>query len=428
MILKGSQRAGGMQLARHLLNTDENDHVTVHEVRGFISHDLHGAFKEAYAVSRGTRCKQFLFSLSLSPPETERVPIEIFEKAIDAIEERMKLANQPRAIVFHEKEGRRHAHCVWSRVDVENMRAIHLPHFKLKLQDISRQLYIENDWHMPRGLANSEERNPLNFTRAEWQQAKRLGRDPRKIKEVFQDCWAMSDGPNGFKNALEARGYYLAKGDRRGFVAVDWRGEVYAISRWTDKRTKEIKAKLGTPEQLPSVDEVKGTIAQKFEDRLRCFKSEIKQEFESARLGLKRKRDLLVARQKSERTDLKEKQGMRWNREAQQRADRFRKGIIGMWDWVTGRRSVIRKNNQEEIARAQSRDDAEMQILVERHLKERRELQQQIKSIRLRHENEQASMHEIASKKIDPIDELQNEEAVNRLRRTSRTKLDYTPF
>ena len=55
-------------------------------------------------------------SLSLNPPETESVPIEIFEQAIDAIEKKLGFEGQPRAIVFHEKEGRRHAHCVWSRI------------------------------------------------------------------------------------------------------------------------------------------------------------------------------------------------------------------------------------------------------------------------------------------------------------------------
>ena len=30
MILKGSQRAGGTQLAIHLLKTDENEHAEIH--------------------------------------------------------------------------------------------------------------------------------------------------------------------------------------------------------------------------------------------------------------------------------------------------------------------------------------------------------------------------------------------------------------
>lgn len=112
MILKGSQRAGATPLAAHLLRVDENDHVEVHELRGFVANDLHGALKEAYAVSKGTRCRQFLFSLSLNPPQTANVSEKDFRNAIRAVEQQLGLTGQPRAIVFHEKEGRRHAHCV----------------------------------------------------------------------------------------------------------------------------------------------------------------------------------------------------------------------------------------------------------------------------------------------------------------------------
>ena len=44
------------------------------------------------------------------------------------------------------------------------MKAINLPHFKLKLRDISRELYMERGWKMPRGLMDSEARDPLNYT------------------------------------------------------------------------------------------------------------------------------------------------------------------------------------------------------------------------------------------------------------------------
>ena len=49
MILKGNQRGGGRQMALHLLNADQNEHVTVHEVRGFMAEDVLGALNEAYA-------------------------------------------------------------------------------------------------------------------------------------------------------------------------------------------------------------------------------------------------------------------------------------------------------------------------------------------------------------------------------------------
>jgi hypothetical protein len=39
VILKGSQRAGAKQLSQHLLNERDNDHVTVLDVRGFVTDD-----------------------------------------------------------------------------------------------------------------------------------------------------------------------------------------------------------------------------------------------------------------------------------------------------------------------------------------------------------------------------------------------------
>ena len=71
MILKASKRSGGRQLGAHLLKTEENEHVEIHEVSGFISDTVMGAMNEAYALARGTKCQQYLFSLSLSPPALE---------------------------------------------------------------------------------------------------------------------------------------------------------------------------------------------------------------------------------------------------------------------------------------------------------------------------------------------------------------------
>lgn len=204
MILKGSQRAGGKALAHHLMRTDENDHIDVHEIRGFVGNKLIDAFHEAYAISRGTKCKQFLFSLSLSPPSDKVVSVKAFERAIGTIEARLGLAGQPRAIVFHEKNGRRHAHCVWSRIDPRTMRARQMGHFKLKLVELSRELYLEHGWTLPGGL-NREQKRRDNFSLAEGQQAKRIGRDPARLKQIFKDCWDSSDSSHSFQLALKQR-------------------------------------------------------------------------------------------------------------------------------------------------------------------------------------------------------------------------------
>jgi hypothetical protein len=155
MILKGSQRGGDQNLAAHLLRTDENEHVLVHELRGFASDNLKDALREVHAVARGTKCRQYLFSLSLSPPEGERVPVSVFEDTVARIEKQLGLEEQPRALVFHEKEGRRHAHAVWGRIDADTMTAKPLPFFKQKLMGIARELYLDHGWKMPRGFANA---------------------------------------------------------------------------------------------------------------------------------------------------------------------------------------------------------------------------------------------------------------------------------
>lgn len=187
MILMGSSRAHGANLATHLMRTDENEHIVVHKLRGFVADNLHDAFKEAEAISRATKCQKYLFSLSLNPPTEASPSVEDFTKAADRIEEKLGLVGQPRAVVFHEKESRRHAHVVWSRIDAETMTAREMDFFKLKLQDVCRELYLENDWKILRGLMNSAERDPKNFNRGEWEQAKRLGQDPRWIRQIGQD-------------------------------------------------------------------------------------------------------------------------------------------------------------------------------------------------------------------------------------------------
>ena len=242
MILVGNSRAGGQDLARHLMSPD-NEHVIVHSVNGFASDDLHGSFKEAEAYSRGTRCKKYLYSLSLNPPANESVGVDIFEDAITRAENTLDLTGQPRAVVFHEKAGmdgntRRHCHVVWSRIDTEAMKAIPMSYPKLKLKELAKDLYLEHEWDMPKGFIDPKLRDPKNLTLAEWQQAKRFGHDPREVKAVFQSCWKQSDSKAAFANALTEHGLALARGDRRGYVATDMRGKVYPISRWGWDKTE----------------------------------------------------------------------------------------------------------------------------------------------------------------------------------------------
>lgn len=381
MILKGNQRGGGTQLARHLLNTQDNEHIEVHELRGFMADDLQSALHEAYAVSRGTRAKQFLFSLSLNPPLAAKVPTEAFERAIETIEIRLGLEGLPRAIVFHEKEGRRHAHAVWSRIDPERMRAINLPHYKLRLRDVAKELYREHGWQMPRGFVDSKERDPATFTHAAWQQAKRAGHDPKALKAMFQECWAASDGGKAFAQALKARGYTLACGDRRGHVAVDYRGEIYAISKFVGVKAKDVKARLGDPTELMSVPQAKAEIAARMTPMLQKHIRDTEARLQVQTNALMARKKDIVQRQRKERSELGKAQEARRIQETQVRSQRYRKGLRGLWDRVIGNHRKITRQNQTEIQECLKRDQLEKEQVIFCQLDDRRGLHQHIKQV-----------------------------------------------
>ena len=378
MILVGNQRGGGRDLATHLMKT-ENERVEVAELRGFVADDLDGAFQESYAISRGTRCKQFLFSLSLNPPKDAEVSNEEFMNAIARAEAKLGLTGQPRAVVFHEKRGddgklRRHAHAVWSRINVEEMKAVHLSKSREKLQEVARELYLEHGWTMPRGLAISGARDPRNFTLAEWQQARRIKEDPREIKAAFQDAWAISDSKAAFTHALQERGYWLAQGDKRGYVAVDRHGEVHSIAKRVGVRTSAVRDRLGDLDALPSVAETKSQIARAMQAKMETFRREVAESEVREEAEAIRRREALKTRQQAERRALLEAARLRRESEERERQGRLRTGLLGLWDRIRGERKRVLERNAREADAAQRRDDKDRDRLTAAQLAQRREV------------------------------------------------------
>lgn len=382
MMLKAKERGDAPQLARYLLDQRDNEHVELHELRGFVSDDLAAAFGEAHAIAQGTRCDNYMFSMSFNPPGGEQVSIEAFEKAIDQVEEKLGLQGQPRAVVFHEKDGRRHAHAVWSRIDADRMRSINMNHYKAKLRDVSRELFLEHGWNMPRGLEDQRLRDPLSFTRSEWQQAKRVGVDPKELKAVFKKAWEASDNRAAFEQALKERGFVLAQGDRRAFVAVDYRGEVYGIGRKAGVRAKDVAAKLGDPSELPSVDTVKGEIAARMTGKIREFIEQAERDAKRRSAYIDFRKAEVVGRHQEERRQMTEVHEKRWQAETLARAARLPKGMSGIWHRLTGRYSKIKAQNETEVMESLRRDRSEKDSMIFRQLEERQRLQQEIRTQR----------------------------------------------
>tara|TARA_R110001599_G_scaffold353714_1_gene595788 strand:+ start:45059 stop:46387 length:1329 start_codon:yes stop_codon:yes gene_type:complete len=392
MILKGNQRGGGRQMALHLLNAEANEHVNVHEVRGFMAGDVLGALNEAHALSKGTQCRQFMYSLSLNPPLDQSVSIETFEKTLDRIEKKLGLEDQPRVVVFHEKEGRRHAHAVWSRIDTEQMKAINIAFPKRKLNDISKSLYLEHGWRLPDGFKDKDKKNPLNYTRSEWQQAARIGRRPADIKRELQECWSGSDSKKSFESALRESGYVLARGDRRGYVCVDLHGEVYSLSKQLSQKASTLKARLGATENLPSVDQAKDKISNQLSGLFTRYSDELKAQHKKDMQPLLRDKQAITAQHRHVRAQLDNKQKERWSAEEQKRIARIRKGFKGFLDKLNGRYWKTRKINEHETYQANVRDQKEQEELINKQLIERQNLQVQISLMRGKQEIERAEL------------------------------------
>lgn len=393
MILKASTRGSPNALARHLLNEQDNEHIEQHEVRGFMAEDVAGALAEIHAMSAGVKSRKPMFSVSLSPPEHEQVDLSIFERAVEEIEQQNGLTGQPRITIFHEKEGRRHMHAVWSRIDHERQAVIPLPFYKNKLQEVAKGIYLEQGWQLPHGFIDRTERDPRNFDLALYQQAKREGRDPRQIKAQAQEAWSTSDGPAAFQQALEARGLYLAKGDRRGHVALSWRGEVMSLPRLLGRKSKEIRERLGDMGDLRSVEDTRDHIARTVGPALHRLIGEAETARQQDLQPLDERKLQMHTAHAIERERMDAGQRTRQDAENTERNQRLRRGLGGLLDRVSGRYARLKAQNEREAYAALVRDREQRQAMVEAQLAERRALQSQIRIVRERYEDRIAEIH-----------------------------------
>lgn len=390
MIFYASVRGNADELARHLLNAEENEHVTVHDIRGFVADDLAGALMEAYAISKGSRCKQFLFSLSLNPPEYADVPLEDFEAAIEEIERKLGLLNQPRVIVFHEKKGRRHCHAVWLRLKASDfnprrMVGVQMAHFKYKLMDISRSLFRKYDWKMPKGMERKQDKSPYSLSRQEYRQAVKRAEDPEALKVLFKKSWETTDSKQTFARFLSENGFFLAQGERRGYVAVDLAGKVYSLSRWMDVSTRDLKARLGPHEALPTTEKARAFIAERMTENLKRYVDEVKAEARQKRQPIVQEIRLMTVQHRKDRTDLIYRQEQRQKAETKLRVSRFATGVAGIWERATGEYRKKCAINAAEIKSCRERDRKELHTLVRAQLQERQGLEKTVKFYREEH-------------------------------------------
>lgn len=257
MIAKGNPHNSGPYLARYLAASSKgNESAELVELRGFASDNVFDAFALVQLQAGGTHCQKPIFHVQVRTPKGEELTREQWAHVADRIEKQLGFDGQPRAVVFHQKDGHRHMHLAWSRIDAETMHAIDPGLYKRKLKEICRKLEKEMGLQQVRNEREPDEKT-LPPARPEFEQGRRLKTDVKAIREGIRDCWDASETGAAFVAALDKKGLVLAKGDKRSFVVVDGMGGYHALGkRITGATAEQTRAKLADLKaaKLPTVE------------------------------------------------------------------------------------------------------------------------------------------------------------------------------
>jgi hypothetical protein len=430
-----SQRAGGQDLATHLLNEHDNEHIEALEVRGAIACDLHGAFAEWEAQANAlTRCRQYLCSLSINPDELQgRLTRAQYLDYIERAEEKLGLKGQPRAVIFHIKEDERgrmreHCHVVWSRVDAKAGKAVQLSFFKEKLMTVTREFARDHGLTLPDGYRRHEEkllRRNRQLSGYDCIKQKATGVSHEQRMAAVTGAWKRSDSGKAFVNALEDLGYVLARGRNESrLVVVDIYGHTTALTRLIDDpavKARQVREFLGpdyAPENLRSVEQAQALgkerrqAIESFEkaraesEKVAALKAQQAERRanlggQAAFLKVRQREELaqLAAEQKSVRQHHKTQYLAQARRIRVERAQRSPKGLAAFLGRVTGVALITKK-----VQRYRDRKR------LEAHLAERQDLaraqREQQQALARRHELQGADMQ----RRLRALDQIEERE------------------
>jgi hypothetical protein len=247
MIINGGSRCNARFFAKHLTNGENNERVTLCEIRYLAAQNVADALHEMEVVALGTYCKNFFYHANINPHEHEELTPQQWEEAVDTLEKNLGLTGHSRFVVEHHKKGRTHRHVIWSRIAVPRMRAVRMTDDYEKHQATARHLEIAF------GLQQGE--SVLGPERVKGRRAKRRPRtwesfrgqssgiDPEAMTQEITALYRASQTGQDFAARLGERNYVLVKADRRDFCIRDAAGHLHSLARRLDGVTaSELRA------------------------------------------------------------------------------------------------------------------------------------------------------------------------------------------
>ena len=261
MIINGNSRGNAKFMSQHLAKTEDNEKVTLTEVRGLMAETIPDAFRQMSIAAMGSRCKNWFYHANINPDQSTPLTPEQWQQAIDKLEQNLGLDGQPRFVVEHEKSGRTHRHVVWLRIDPDTMTARSDSNNYRVHEQTSRELEKLFNHQMVMGAhdRDKDSKRPKRRDKA-WEsfRGKQTGIDPQKMKQTVTKLYQRADSGKAFAAALKANGFILAKGERRDYVIVDGKGYVHSLARRIDgAKAADITARLADLTNVPTIDQAK---------------------------------------------------------------------------------------------------------------------------------------------------------------------------
>ena len=260
MIAKGNRHSNGAKLARYLTTGKEGERAELIELRGFESPDITDAFRHVHVMAGSTRCTHLFFHVQVRNPPGEDLTPEQRIRIVNRLESKLGLKDQPRAVALHidQETGESHIHAAWSLIDENALKARPLPFFKTRLKEACRELEFKLALTPVRNERDSE----ITYapTKAEEEQARRLGLDVHEIRETIRTCYDRSDCGRSLNQALAQEGIILAQGDRRDYLAVYEGGGFLTLGKKVLGATAaQVRTKLADLDraQLPTLEQAR---------------------------------------------------------------------------------------------------------------------------------------------------------------------------
>lgn len=261
MIAKGTQHNNAGRLASYLTTAKPGETAELYQLRGFGTNvEIKDAFRDVHIMAQATKAQQPFFHVQVRLPDGEKLTRQQWEKSAGRIERMLGLKDQPRAIAFHidKKTGEEHMHVAWSRIDADTMKSIPLPFYKQRLKTLCRELEL----HFGLTQISNRRESEIKYapTRAEDEQARRLGVDIHATRNTIRTCYDHSDCGRAFNHALADEGLTLAQGERRDYVVIDQAGGLHALGkRILGATAAQVREKLADLDrgQMPAVEQAR---------------------------------------------------------------------------------------------------------------------------------------------------------------------------